>query len=58
MMSHLDCLVNLEVQHCQETEGEESHPQEVGNEDIVPAVGVALPQVCGAHPGSKEKLKP
>ena len=53
-MSHLDCLVNLKVQHCQETEGEESHPQEVGNEDIVPAVGVALPQVCGAHPGSKE----
>jgi hypothetical protein len=36
-MSHLDCPVEPVVENCQEEEWQESHAQEVGSQDVVPA---------------------
>ena len=36
-ITHFDCLVEPVVKNSQEEEGQESHAQEVGSQDVVPA---------------------
>ena len=54
-ISDPDCLVEPEVEDGQQGEGDEGHAHEVGDEDVVPAIGHAGPQGGGAHPGQAKR---
>ena len=49
--AHLDSLKELEVEDGEDGEGDEGHPHEVGDEDVVPRVREAQSHLRGADPG-------
>ena len=51
MLFHLDGPEKLEVNDGKEGEGNEGHPQEVGDEDVVPRVGKVCTEAGGTQPG-------
>ena len=54
MYFHLDGSEELEVNKGKESEGDEGHPQEVGDEDVVPRVRQVRSQAGGTEPGKHQ----
>ena len=54
MNFHLDGSEELEVNNGKESEGDEGHPQEVGDEDVVPRVRQVRSQAGGTEPGKHQ----
>ena len=54
MYFHLDGSEELEVNNGKESEGDEGHPQEVGDEDVVPRVRQVRSQAGGTEPGKHQ----
>ena len=54
MYFHLDGSEELEVNNGKESEGDEGHPQEVGDEDVVPRIRQVRSQAGGTEPGKHQ----